>query len=256
MFKKMILPDKTRMGDGNIVCKGDILIGNYSEIGYGLIGENVFVGERTDIEGEIEARKDLRVGAFSTVNGDVYAEGDVYLAERVKICGKLILLGNLDIGDDVKIDGGFESRGWIVIRNPPPIVVFIILYLMTLLKLGRGEEFEKILDELSEDDAGDTLKRIFICPASTFMDAQKLSVKTPIEIGEACNIIGSIKADDIKIKKETTILGGIESNNDVEIAKNSEIHGDVHARGRVTLDRDVSILGKIRAKEIVIRDHD
>ena len=100
MFKRMILPDKTMMEDGSIVCEGDILIGNYSKIGYGLIGENVFVGERTDIEGEIEARKDLRVGAFSTVNGDVYAEGDVYLAERVKICGKLILLGNLDIGDD------------------------------------------------------------------------------------------------------------------------------------------------------------
>jgi Predicted acyltransferase len=121
MFKRMILPDKTKMGDGSIVCEGDILIGNYSKIGYGLIGENVFVGERTDIEGEIEARKDLRVGAFSTVNGDVYVEGDAYLAERVKICGKLILLGNLDIGDDVKIDGGFESKGWIVIRNLPPL---------------------------------------------------------------------------------------------------------------------------------------
>jgi len=52
---------------------------------------------------------------------------DAYLGERVTVTGRLMVSGDLDIGDDVTIEEGFEANGWIVIRNPVPTLVFYFI---------------------------------------------------------------------------------------------------------------------------------
>ena len=66
----------------------------------------------------------------------------------VTIDGKLIVAGDLDVGKEVKIKGGFEAKGWIVVRNPFPVIIFIFLYIREMMRLGKDEEIEKALEEL------------------------------------------------------------------------------------------------------------
>ena len=76
---------------------------------------------------------------------------NAYLGEFVTIDGKLIVEGDLDVGKEVKIKGGFEAKGWIVVRNPVPVIIFLFLYIREMMRLGKGEEIEKALEELFED---------------------------------------------------------------------------------------------------------
>ncbi|NPB56763.1 hypothetical protein, partial [Shigella sonnei] len=81
-----------------------------------------------------------------------------YLGERVSVTGRLVVGGDLDIGDDVDIEEGFEANGWIVIRNPMPTVVFLMIYLTHLLRLGESDEAESLVEELSGDPDVDPVR--------------------------------------------------------------------------------------------------
>ena len=72
----------------------------------------------------------MRVDIFSTIGGDIQSGGNVYLGEKAKIKGTLSLKGDLDVGDSVEIEKGFEAKGWINIRNPVPscYIYFCISY--------------------------------------------------------------------------------------------------------------------------------
>lgn len=283
MIKKMIIPDDTSIEDDVITCGNDMIIGSYSEIDLGLIGENIFIGDMVDIKGGIRAYNDLRVGYFSILSGDAYIGGDVYLADRTKINGKLVLDGNLNIGDDVRIDGGFESKGWIIIRDPIPFILFIFLYLSVLLRIGRKNDsinlvLNSTLDESKSDVAesssiyysDDTIHKedfedvasitiddgsrlnIFLCPESTYIGDRKMIVDTPLDIGERCIVRCSIDAYDILIEKGSIIDGDLVSRKDIFIGEDSEVRGNIKASGKVTVDKNATILGRIKAKEIFI----
>lgn len=283
MIKKMIIPDDTSIEDDVITCGNDMIIGSYSEIDLGLIGENIFIGDMVDIKGGIRAYNDLRVGYFSILSGDAYIGGDVYLADRTKINGKLVLDGNLNIGDDVRIDGGFESKGWIIIRDPIPFILFIFLYLSVLLRIGRKNDsinlvLNSTLDESKSDVAesssiyysDDTIHKedledvasitiddgsrldIFLCPESTYIGDRKMIVDTPLDIGERCIVRCSIDAYDILIEKGSIIDGDLVSRKDIFIGEDSEVRGNIRASGKVTVDKNATILGRIKAKEIFI----
>lgn len=283
MIKKMIIPDDTSIEDDVITCGNDMIIGSYSEIDLGLIGENIFIGDMVDIKGGIRAYNDLRVGYFSILSGDAYIGGDVYLADRTKINGKLVLDGNLNIGDDVRIDGGFESKGWIIIRDPIPFILFIFLYLSVLLRIGRKNDsislvLNSTLDKSKSDVAesssiyysDDTIHKedledvasitiddgsrldIFLCPESTYIGDRKMIVDTPLDIGERCIVRCSIDAYDILIEKGSIIDGDLVSRKDIFIGEDSEVRGNIRASGKVTVDKNATILGRIKAKEIFI----
>ena len=56
----------------------------------------------------------------------------------------------------IEIDNGFEAKGWINIRSPIPVVIYIFIYLLQLLKMGHSEEIDRILEEI-EDNERDTI---------------------------------------------------------------------------------------------------
>ncbi len=96
---------------------------------------------------------DVRIDNFCEIHGgDVYTTADAYLGEGgVKIKGRLIVNGgDLDIGgDNVQIEkGGFEAKGWISIRNPLPVLTYLVLYLVTLLGIEKEEEISEIMQKL------------------------------------------------------------------------------------------------------------
>ena len=116
----------------------DVIAGNHSEIKYGIIAHSAILGERVNVTGDLVTTGDTRIDIWSEIGGNVKTDENAYIGEFVTIDGKLVVKGDLDIAYDVKINGGFEAKGWIVVRNPVPVIVYLFLYISELLRLGKG----------------------------------------------------------------------------------------------------------------------
>ena len=109
--KTLVIPEKTRFEERTITTKGDVVIGDRCLIRFGLKTDSrIFVGEHVIIDGELDANKDVRIDIFSNIGGDIKSGGNAYLGEKTKVKGKLSLKGDLDVGDSVEIEKGFEAK--------------------------------------------------------------------------------------------------------------------------------------------------
>ena len=250
-LQTFVIPDNTRMEERTIVVDGGALIGGYSVIEYGIIAREITTGEHVKICGEVSARSDIYIDRWSDIAGAVHANGDAYLGEFVKIHGKLIVDGDLDIGDHASIKDGFEAKGWIRIRNPIPVIIFLYLYLSELLRLGRDEEVEKALEELFGDEPDELDIETMIVPAKSRITLSAIEVARPVHIGNNCRLQGNIRAESLSMGSDTILFGSIRAK-DVAIQKNSVIHGNIDARAHVRIGRGSHILGDIHARTINI----
>ncbi|MDO5845870.1 MAG: acyltransferase [Methanocorpusculum sp.] len=240
LFSTCVLPDKTELQERILKTTSDILVGDHCSIGYGLYGNDVVVCELSTMYGDIVAEGDLRIDNFCEVHGTVICNGDAYLGEGVKIHGKLTVGGNLDIGDNVSIDKEFKAYGDIAIRNPMPVILYLLLYVMTMLHIEGEDATKKKLDAFVSEVNTVPL----VLPPKTSMDLQYFSVQTPMEVGANCRLHGNIKAASVKIRKDTTLFGSVHASNRAKIGPRDAIHGDVVAKN-VRVERGVDILGDV-----------
>lgn len=249
-LKNLVIPDNTIMEEHSIMVDGDVVIGSYAEIGFGLVAKRVITGEHVKINGSIISENDVRIDMWSEITGDVRTKTDAYLGEFVKIHGKLSADGNLDIGNNVKISKGYDVKGWIVVRNPLPIFLFIFFYLMALLHLGREEEVEKAFEELFSED----FNKMMIIPDKTRIDL--LAIKTPASalIGSYCKLIGNLRADSLCMGSYVTLFGSVRTLGSVTIGKGCTIHGNIVSNEGVTIGRNCNILGKVKASIITMHE--
>src|SRR5690606_3079554 len=148
------------------------------------------------VSGDVAARSDIRVDMWSKLGNRVEVGRNAYLGEFVTIDGKLLVKGDLDVGKEVKIRGGFEAKGWILVRNPVPVIMFLFLYIREMMRLGKDEEIEKALEEFFEDsedsqsfDVKDMGENILIIPAGTKFTPEVFEVAGKTIIGENCHLI-------------------------------------------------------------------
>ncbi len=240
------------MEEHSIVVDGDVLVGNYVELGFGLIAKNVIAGEHVKINGNILSENDVRIDLWSEITGDVRAKTDAYLGEFVKITGKLFAAGNLDVGNNVKIDGGYEVKGWLVVRNPLPVVMFIFFYLMALLQFGNEEEVEKALDELFSDDSPEN--KIMSIPNRAKIDLEAIRTTSRAIVGNHCRLISNIKARSASIGNHVTLFGSIRTTGGINTGSFCTIHGNLDSREKVKVGRNCRILGKITADSIILHE--
>ncbi len=240
LFGTCVLPDKTELQERILKTKTDILVGDHCSIGYGLYGNDIAICELSTMYGDVVAEGDLRIDNFCEVHGTVLCNGDAYLGEGVKIHGKLSVGGNLDIGDNVTIDKEFKAYGDIAIRNPMPVILYLLLYVMTMLHIEGEESTKKKLDAIVAEANTAPL----VLPPKTTMDLQYFSVPTPMEIGANCRLHGNIKAESVKIKKDTTLFGSVHASNRVKIGTRDAIHGDVAAKN-IRVERGADVLGDL-----------
>ncbi|MEF8848195.1 MAG: polymer-forming cytoskeletal protein [Candidatus Thermoplasmatota archaeon] len=268
--KTLVIPEKTKFDEKTIYTKGDVVIGDRCLLRFGLKTDGrIFVGEHAIIDGGLEATKDIRVDNFSKIGGDVNSEGNVYFGEKCKIEGRLSLEGDLDVGDSVEIDEGFEANGWINIRSPIPITIYIFIYLLQLLKMGHSEEIDRILEEIEENN-GETIpisEKFLYIPNNTIVGVQKskidynlsigknstlqgnYEVKGNLIIGDNSEINGSLKATNkIICGKKTKIKGNIDGKKLVEIGEKSKIQGGISAQ-KIYLSKDATVKGTLYGKE-------
>lgn len=242
------------MEEHNIVVDGDVIIGNHSNIKYGILTNSAILGERVELSGDLLCKSDVRIDIWSKIGGNVKTDAGAYLGEFVDIGGKLVVKGDLDIGNDVKINDGFEAKGWIVIRNPVPVIVYIFLYISELLRMGKDEEVEKALDELFEDETENLEFKCLIVPNGSNISNDSIRVPSNTLIHNKCRLVGNIRSTSFTMGDENILYGSIRTINDVEIGKNNVIHGNIVSRGNVHIGEKSHILGEINAYTILIHE--
>jgi len=249
-----VVPDKTKMEEHTIVVDGDVIVGNHSEIKYGIHANSAILGERVELAGDLICKSDVRIDIWSRIGGNVKTDKDAYLGEFVTINGKLIVKGDLDIGNDVKINGGFEAKGWIVIRNPVPVIVYLFLYITELLRLGKGEEVEKALNELFEDNVEEMGTAAMIIPNGSSISIDSIRVPNHTVIGNCCRLIGNIRSASLEMGDDNTLYGSIRTIDEISVGKNNSIHGNIVSRGMVRISEGSHVLGEINARTVRIHE--
>jgi len=252
--KTLVIPDNTKFEEKTIITKGDVVIGDRCLVQFGLKTDGrIFVGEHVIIDGGLEASDDIRVDTFSSIGGNVTCDGNVYFGEKCRVKGKLSLKGDFDVGDSVEIDEGFEAKGWINIRSPIPVMIYIFIYLVQLLKMGHSEEIERLLEEIEEND-GSTIpisETFLYLPNNTIIGVQKSKVDNNIQIGKKSRIIGNFDVKgDVFIGEKTVIHGTLKTTGNVVCNKETNIKGNINSDGEVTLEEKTIIAGDISADKI------
>jgi len=254
--KTLVIPDKTYFEEQVIITKGDVIIGDRSLLRFGINTDGrIFVGEHAIIDGNLEATNDVRVDIFSTIGGDIKSGGNVYLGEKAKIKGTLSLKGDLDVGDSVEIEKGFEAKGWINIRNPIPVIIYIFVYLMQLLKMGRSEEIERILEELEQNEGGTIpiSESFLFLPNNSIISVSNSKVEGSLQIGKECKLLGNYDINgNISVDEKSEILGTLKATGNVFCGKKVKIHGNITSTGTVNITEQVEIFGNVSGEEIFL----
>ena len=247
------LPDHTELQERTLKTGQDIVIGDRCRIDYGLSGNDVVVCEFSKINGSIVAGGDVRIDNWCEVGGDVIVEEDAYLGEGVKIQGKLVVKGDLDIGDNVQIERGFEAKGWISIRNPMPVIIYIMMYLVAVLGIEKQEDLDAVLQKLFGDEEARTETPLMI-PTGAVLNMQTFSVPEKMTVGSGCRLHGNIRAASIAIREETTVFGSLHAREGANIARGSVVHGDVQSDGDVVIEQGVHILGNVSCRGLTLHE--
>ena len=254
--KTLVIPDNTKFEERTIVTKGDVVIGDRCLVQFGIKTDGrIFVGEHVIIDGGLDATDDIRVDIFSSVGGNVKSDGNVYFGEKCKVKGKLSLKGDLDVGDSVEIEQGFEAKGWINIRSPIPVVIYVFIYLMQLLKVGHSEEIDRILEEIEENDGGmiPISETFLYMPNNSIIGVQKSKVDNNIRIGKKSRILGNFDVKgNVFLGEKTVIHGTLKSTGNVICGKMSNVKGNINSDGDVTVEESTVVTGDISAEKIFL----
>ena len=254
--KTLVIPDKTRFEERNIVTKGDVVIGDRCLLQFGIKTDGrIFVGEHAIIDGDLKSAKDIRMDIFSSIGGNIESGGNVYLGEKVKVKGKLSLKGDLDVGDSVEIEQGFEAKGWINIRSPIPVVIYIFIYLLQLLKMGHSEEIDRILEEMEENDGGTIpISETFLfVPNNSIIGVQKSKVDYNLHVGKRCRVLGNYEVKgNVFVGADSVVHGTLKSTGDVFCGKNVDVQGNIDSNGDVRVDEKSHVAGNISGGRIYL----
>ena len=259
ILKNLLVPDNTRIEANRIMVDGDVIVGNHSSIRYGILGDMVILGEGVNVYGDILAGSDVRVDMWSKLGSRVEVGKNAYLGEFVNIDGKLVVEGDLDVGKEVKIRGGFEVKGWIMVRNPIPVIIFIFLYIREMMHLGKDEEIEKAIEDLFEDsedfqgiEGKELSDKILIIPAGAKISPEEIEITGEIVIGSSCLLIGDIRAHAVEAGKNLTLKGSVYSEGNISIGESSTVYGNLSSKGQVNIGQNSRVFGGIKAESVLL----
>jgi predicted acyltransferase (DUF342 family) len=251
--RSLVIPDGTRFEERTLIAPGDVILGNFTRVEFGLLTPaRVFGGENAKIRGRVETGKEVRLDNFCLVEGDIQSAGNVYLGEKTRIEGKLIVGGDLDVGDDVAITKGFEAKGWINIRSPIPIMIYLFIYLLELMRLGKSAEVEKLLDELeaAQEQIQISDKFLFVPDHST-LGLQHSTIAGNFFVGRDCRVLGNyhVKGNGV-LGPGSKLYGALRAEGLVRLQGGSEVQGTIETSGKVVIGEGCRVLGDVRAAEV------
>ncbi len=240
----LIIPENTRFDERNIVVEGDVLVGPDCILDFGLMGKKIYTGEKNRINGDITG-EEVKIEDWSEISGDVVSEGDCFLGEFVTIRGRLRVAGDLEIGRNVKIEKGFEAKGWIEIKNPVPVIIFIFLYILELIRTGKIEELERLLQEMDLD------RNVMMIPSGSRITLEEIRTTRDISIEGNCRINGNIRGRNVNMVR-SEVFGSVRGTGRIRVV-GSIIHGDVSG-DEVFLEGSSVVLGRVRGRKVFVEE--
>jgi predicted acyltransferase (DUF342 family) len=233
---------------------GDVILSDKSQVKRGIMSEGrVFMGEFVELEGDIVAIGDVRVDKGGKVQGDITGDADIFIGERSIIAGEIVVGKNLDIGEGVELDpNAIDSRGRISIRNPISVIVYILLYLLELLRRDDSTEVDNFFKEIEEGEE----EKILISQNFTYFPRgskinEAIEIPGDMKIGHDCQIVGDLKIrGGLDMESEVQVFGDIETEGNLLIGENVVINGDIRSEGDVTIHHAARITGNIRGRNI------
>lgn len=251
--RTLVLPSETVFDEHTILTRGDIVLSDDVSTDFGLsTPQRVFLGERVHVHGAVDAGGDVRADLWSVIDGDVKTGASAYLGERVEVKGKLSVELDLDVGDDVRIGEGFEAKGWINIRNPIPVVMYIFIYLMQMVQMGRSDEVERILRELEDGEETFAISDVYLyVPPGSSLGLEESRIRGDLLAADACRVLGNWRIGGFaSLGKGTKMHGALRADGDVTLSELAEVHGDVVSGGRVLIGSGCHVMGAITAQRV------
>jgi predicted acyltransferase (DUF342 family) len=252
------IPADTLLEEKNVRCKGDIVIGDRSLFRRGVITEGrVFIGEFAELKGDIVSIGDIRMDRGTRFKGNMTGDSSIFIGERSIVQGEMNVGGDLDIGQGVQIDPSMiDSKGFINIRNPLSMIIYLLLYMLERLKDDDSEEIERFLAELDDDTAAQTYilgSSFAFFPRSCSIDPDTIHVPGDLKIGPGCTIVGDILSDgSVEIERGVQIFGDVRSKGTLYVGENVVINGGVKAGGDVTIHHAARIGGDVSGLNVVV----
>ncbi len=252
--RTLVLPAGTVFEERTIVGPGDFILGNHVQCGFGLkAGGRLFTGQGARVEGDLSCDGDLRLDQSTHIEGDIVGGANVYLGERCFIKGDLALEGDLDVGDDVRIGGQLKAKGWVQKRNPVPLIIYLFIYILELLRMGQSEEVERILKEMEEsEDSEIAVDEVFLfIPDGSEIGLQSSEIKGGLEVGEGCRVLGNLTVrGDVVLGRNVTVHGALRADGDVTMDPESEVQGDLVSGGTATIGESCQVFGAVKANAV------
>ncbi len=251
-----VLPDGSHFLEHMIETTGDTVLGDHAQVDYGITTpRSLYIGDGVDVLGDLRAGEDVRMDVFTTVDGEVKADGSAYLGEGVRVTGRLSVEQDLDVGDEVTLEEGFEARGWINIRNPVPTVIYVVIYLLQLMRQGRSEEVERVLNHLQDAEQTYEISETFMfVPNGSKLGLQDSHIRGGMSAGADCRVLGNFRTeDDARLGRGTELHGSLRAQGSVRLASGAIVHGDVEAWDEVHLGEDAIVHGTIEATNVELR---
>ena len=264
-----LIPDNAVVDNELIKTQSGMIIGNHSQIERNLEVGFLMVGESVHVTGRVVSDDDVRIDIWCRFDEDIIGGGDAYIGEYTTVNGKITVEGDLDIGKEVKLNGGFLSKGWVVVRNPLPFMIFIFLYIRELMRLGKtSEEIDKTLEELFEENDEYDLKKLdesslsdvlnqsgfFVVPLGTKISSESINVPEDAVVGNNCFIDTRFICKKFECGKNLKFRGVLRSRGEVLIDDGSRILGEISTSGKLVIGKNVRIEGSVSARSIIIHD--
>ncbi len=254
--RTLVLPQSTVFEEHLVVAKGDVILGNHVKFGFGIKTDGrAFLGQGAELQGDLACTGDLRCDTSSHILGGVKVGAAGYLGERCYVKGDLEVEGDLDVGDDVRVGGRLQAKGWVNKRNPVPLVLYIFIYMLELMRLGHSAEVERILKELEEADSVDiAVGDVFLfIPDNSKIGLTHSDIHGNLDAGTDVRILGNLVVrGDAKLGSGVRLFGALRCDGDVVMGPGSQIQGQLVAAGAVTVGEGCQILGELHARTVTM----
>ncbi len=249
------IPAETVLDENNIRCRGDVIFSDRSLLHRNLFTEGrIFIGEFVEVEGNVVSIGDIRLDKGTRVQGNVIGDNDIFIGERCIIAGELVVGKNLDIGEGVEVDpNAIDSKGRINIRNPISVIVYILLYLLELLKRNDSQEVDEFFKELEAGEEENFLinQEFTYFPRGSKITKSSFHVPGDMKISPKCQVVGDVNVTgSLDIGEEVQVFGDVISRGDLYIGENAVINGNIRSEGRIDIHHAARIGGDIKGSWI------
>ncbi|HET6399386.1 MAG TPA: polymer-forming cytoskeletal protein [Candidatus Thermoplasmatota archaeon] len=252
-----MLPAGTVLDDTTIVAPADLILGNQVRLGFGVrAGGRLFIGQGVDVGGPATCAGEIRMDSSSRIRGSAASGGNAYLGERCRIDGDLEVEGDMDVGDDVQVGGLLKAKGWVQKRSPVPLVMYVFLYLLELLRLGHSKEVDRILkelDEMEQESPEDILVAdgFLFVPDGSRLGGERGEVNGNLDVGPHVRLLGNLTVKgNVRLGVGARVLGAVRCEGDAVLEAGSEVQGELACTGSADLADGCQVLGDLKADTV------